>query len=117
MWSDSLALFVIGGVITGGGGGMVFKGSLAVAASTAPSGSRAEVLAGFFLGAYMGLSVPIVGLGIATEYIPARNAMLIFAALAVLAITASVRQVCRRTTTPPARDRPGPAIRVTVAAD
>ncbi|HWF73228.1 MAG TPA: MFS transporter [Solirubrobacteraceae bacterium] len=93
MWTSSLALFVIGGVITGAGGGMVFKGSLVVAASTAPPQSRAEVLAGFFLGAYVGLSLPVVGLGIATTYAPARDVMLVFAALAAAAIAASVRAV------------------------
>jgi MFS family permease len=109
MWSASLAMFVIGGVITGAGGGMVFKGSLAVAASTAPPQSRAEVLAGFFLGAYIGLSVPIVGLGIATRYVSARDAMLVFAALAAVAIAGSVRAVTQRstgaTTSPKRSDR------------
>jgi hypothetical protein len=62
----NLAMFVIGGVITGAGAGLVFKGTLVVAASTASEGARAEVLAGFFLGAYVGLSIPVVGLGIAT---------------------------------------------------
>jgi MFS family permease len=97
MWSASLAMFVVGGVITGAGGGMVFKGSLGVAASTAPPQSRAEVLAGFFLGAYIGLSVPVVGLGIATMYVSARDAMLVFAALAAVAIAGSVRAVIQRT--------------------
>jgi MFS family permease len=96
MWSASLAMFAIGGVITGAGGGMVFKGSLAVAASTAPPQSRAEVLAGFFLGAYIGLSVPVVGLGIATMYASARDVMLVFAALAAVAIAGSVRAVIQR---------------------
>jgi MFS family permease len=100
MWSDSLAMFIVGGVITGAGGGMVFKGSLATVVSSSPPGSRAEVLAGFFLGAYVGLSVPILGLGVASEYIPARDGMLAFAALAVLAIAASVREVIRRATPP-----------------
>jgi MFS family permease len=100
MWSDSLAMFIVGGVITGAGGGMVFKGSLATVVSSSPPGSRAEVLAGFFLGAYVGLSVPILGLGVASEYIPARDGMLVFAALAVLAIAASVREVIRRATPP-----------------
>jgi MFS family permease len=100
MWSSSLAMFVIGGVITGVGAGLVFKGSLAVAASTAPAGSRAEVLAGFFLGAYIGLSVPVVALGVVTQYIPARDAMIVFSALAALAIAASVRAVTRRSTAP-----------------
>jgi MFS family permease len=95
MWSSSLAMFVVGGVITGAGGGMVFKGSLVVAASTAPANARAEVLAGFFLGAYVGLSLPVVGLGIATTYIPARDVMLVFAALSAVAIAAAVRAVIR----------------------
>jgi len=100
MWSSSLAMFVIGGVVTGAGAGLVFKGALAVAASTAPPGSRAEVLAGFFLGAYIGLSVPVVGLGVVTQYVPARDAMLVFSALAALAIAASVRAVTRLSTAP-----------------
>jgi MFS family permease len=104
MWSRSLAMFVLGGVIAGAGAGLVFKGSLTVAASTAPAGSRAEVLAGFFLGAYVGLSVPVVGLGVATQYVAARDAMLVFAALAALAITASVAAVTRLSRSPQERD-------------
>jgi MFS family permease len=107
MWSSSLTMFVIGGVITGAGGGMVFKGSLAVAASTAPPQSRAEVLAGFFLGAYIGLSVPIIGLGIATMYVSAREAMLVFAGVAAVAIVGAVRAVIQRSTRAAARPRSG----------
>jgi MFS family permease len=114
MWSSSLAMFVIGGVITGAGAGLVFKGSLAVAASTAPAGSRAEVLAGFFLGAYIGLSVPVVALGVVTQYVPARDAMLVFAALAALAIAASVGAVTRRST--PRHERPRRAPDASTAA-
>lgn len=72
---------------------MVFKGALAVAAATAPPTSRAEALAGFFLGAYIGLSLPVIGLGLATRYVPARDAVLAFAVLTALAIAASVRAV------------------------
>lgn len=93
MWAANLAMFVVGGVITGAGAGMVFKGSLAAAASVAPDGSRAEVMAGFFLGAYVGLSIPVVGLGVATTYAPARDVMLVFVVLAAAAIAASVRSL------------------------
>ncbi|MDT7652226.1 MAG: hypothetical protein QOI36_3632, partial [Pseudonocardiales bacterium] len=72
MWLPSLTMFIVGGVVTGAGGGLVFRGALAAAVSTAPPESRAEVLAGYFLGAYVGLSVPVVGLGIATQYVSAR---------------------------------------------
>jgi MFS family permease len=95
MWVGNLALFVIGGVITGAGAGLVFKGALVAATSTAPEGARAEVLAGFFLGAYVGLSIPVVGLGIATMYAPARDVMLVFVVLAAAATAASVRPLVR----------------------
>jgi MFS family permease len=95
MWAGDLVMFVIGGVVTGAGAGMVFKGSLTAAASVAPDGSRAEVLSGFFLGAYIGLSIPVVGLGVATTYVPARDVMLVFVVLAAVAIAASVRALVR----------------------
>jgi MFS family permease len=93
MWLPSLPVFVAGGIVTGAGGGLVFRGSLVAAASTAPAGSRAEVLAAFFLGGYVGLSVPVIALGIATEYVAARDVMLVFVVLAAVAIAASARAV------------------------
>lgn len=93
MWSASLALFVIGGILTGAGAGLVFRGALVAAGAAAPPESRAEVLSGFFLGAYMGLSVPVVGLGIATQYAPARDVMLVFVVLVIVALVASLRAV------------------------
>lgn len=95
MWATSLALFLAGGVVTGVGAGMVFKGALVVTVSTAPAGARAEVLAGYFLGAYVGLSVPVIGLGLATSYWAAKDVMLVFVALAAAAIAASVSAVLR----------------------
>jgi MFS family permease len=95
MWANSLVLFLAGGVVTGVGAGMVFKGALVVTVSTAPAGARAEVLAGYFLGAYVGLSVPVIGLGLATNYWAAKDVMLVFVVLAAAAIAASVSAVLR----------------------
>jgi MFS family permease len=95
MWVANLATFVVGGIVTGAGGGLVFRGALVAAGDTAPPESRAEVLAGFFLGAYIGLSVPVIGLGIATTYAPARDVMLVFILLVGSAVTGSVRAVIR----------------------
>jgi hypothetical protein len=121
MWAGDLAIFVFGGVITGAGAGMVVKGSLATAASVAPNGSRAEVLAGFFLGAYVGLSIPVVGLGVATTYVPARDVMLVFVALAAVAIAASVRALTgghrRRDRSTPAALAATPAVALLVQDD
>ena len=95
MWLPSLTMFVVGGVVTGAGGGLVFRGALVAAGSTAPPESRAEVLAGFFLGAYVGLSVPVIGLGIATQYFAARSAMLVFVVVVSVAILTAVAAVLR----------------------
>jgi MFS family permease len=99
MWLSSLVVFVLGGAVAGAGAGLVFRGALATATSTAPPQARAEVLAGFFLGAYLGLSVPVVGLGVATQWVPPREAMLAFVALVSLAVIASVRAVLHHTNT------------------
>jgi hypothetical protein len=99
MWSASLAMFLVGGVITGAGGGLVFRGALATAGSTAPPESRAEVLSGYFLGAYIGLSVPVVGLGIATRYAPAREVMLVFVVIVAIAVVAAVATCTRAVVT------------------
>ena len=88
-------IFILGGIVTGAGAGLVFRGSLVAAGSTAPLESRAEVLAGFFLGAYVGLSVPVIGLGIATAHVAAREAMLAFVVLVAIAVVWSVRAVVR----------------------
>jgi MFS transporter len=93
MWMANLAVFVVGGIVTGGGSGLVFRGALVAAGGAAPPESRAEVLAGFFLGAYIGLSMPVIGLGIATTYVAARDAMLVFVVLVAIAVTLSVHAV------------------------
>ncbi|MET9819498.1 MFS transporter [Streptomyces sp. NPDC006355] len=93
MWLPSLTMFVIGGLLTGAGGGLAFRAALTAAGSTAPPESRAEVLAGFFLGAYVGLSLPVVGLGIATQYAPARTVMLVFVVIVAIAVVLCTRVV------------------------
>ena len=63
-----------------------------VALSIAPDGARGETLAGLFVAAYLGLTVPVVGLGIATQLVTTRAAILGFAAvlIAVVAVVAAV---------------------------
>jgi MFS family permease len=95
MWTSDLPLFMVGGVVTGAGAGMVFKGALVVSVSSAPPNARAEVLAGYFLGSYIGLSVPVIGLGVATNYWAARDVMLVFIVLAAAAIAISIGAVSR----------------------
>ncbi len=93
MWVSDLTLFVVGTVVTGAGAGLVFRGSLAIASESAPPESRAEALAGFFLSAYIGLSIPVIALGVATGHASPRVLMLVFVVAVALATSASVRTI------------------------
>ena len=91
IWVPSLALFLAGGVIAGAGAGLLFKGGIVTASSLAAPEHRAEVLAGFFLAGYIGISVPVLGLGILDQFIAPRVALMAFAALLLAGIAASAR--------------------------
>jgi MFS family permease len=96
MWIPNIVVFLIGGIITGAGGGLLFRAAMVTAAGAAAPEARAEVLAGFFLGAYIGLSVPVIGLGVATLYWPAVNVMLVFVVLVLAALITAVLILTRR---------------------
>jgi MFS family permease len=88
--SPSLALFMIGGAVTGAGGGAIFKGAVATVIGISPPESRAEALAGTYLAAFVGLSVPIVGAGVAlAEGVSPRVTLLAFAIAVAIGIAAS----------------------------
>ncbi|MHB1432690.1 MAG: MFS transporter [Streptosporangiaceae bacterium] len=83
VWLSSLALFLVGGAIAGAGAGAAFKNSIATALAIAPEGARGETLAALFVAAYLGLTVPVVGLGVATQMLSTRAAVLGFAAVLI----------------------------------
>ncbi|HJQ45575.1 MAG TPA: MFS transporter [Amycolatopsis sp.] len=88
VWVPSFALFLGGGIVAGAGAGAVFKGCVSIVLSIAPPDGRGEALAGLFLAAYIGLTVPVLGLGLAAQFAPIEVALLGFGAvlLAVLAL-------------------------------
>jgi MFS family permease len=88
--APSLALFIVGGAITGAGGGAIFKGAVGTVVSISPPDARAEALAGTYLAAFVGLSVPIVGAGVAlAEGVSPRVTLLAFAIAVAAGIVAS----------------------------
>jgi MFS family permease len=88
VWLPSLALLLAGGVLAGAGAGAAFKGGISVVNSIAPDGHRGEVLAGLFLFAYIGLTVPVLGLGLVSQLLAAPVAVLGFAVLLLAAAAA-----------------------------
>ncbi|HMJ32612.1 MAG TPA: MFS transporter [Baekduia sp.] len=90
-WAPSLALFLAGGLIAGAGAGLLFKGGIVTVSGLAAPERRAEVLAGFFLAAYVGVSVPVLALGILSQFIEPKVALVAFAAVLLAGIAASAR--------------------------
>jgi MFS family permease len=89
-WTANLPLFVIGGILSGAGAGLAFKGALATSIELAPAESRAEVLAAFFVASYVGLAIPVILLGVIGQTISARAEMAGFAAVATAALLSTV---------------------------
>ncbi|MEU1619259.1 MFS transporter [Streptomyces sp. NPDC005722] len=96
VWLPSLGLFVAGGMAAGAGAGVLFKGTVSTVVSLAEPHRRGEALAGLFLAAYIGLSVPVLGLGVGTLYVSQRLALLGFAAVLVAICAAVSRRLLRR---------------------
>ncbi|GAB2591668.1 MFS transporter [Paractinoplanes abujensis] len=78
MQTASLASFLAGGALAGAGAGILFKSAVGTIAANAPTAQRGESLAGLFLIAYSGLVVPVLGLGVASRYVPSTTSILWF---------------------------------------
>jgi MFS family permease len=96
VWAVSLPVFLLGGAVAGAGAGALLKGAVSTVVDLAPPSTRGEALAGVFLGGYLGLAVPVLGLGVATQFLPARVALLGFATVIMLVIGAVSRRLLRR---------------------
>ena len=81
-----LALFLVGGAVAGAGAGITFKGSMTTVLGTAAAHRRGETVAALFLAAYVGLTVPVLGLGIATQVLPVTAALYAFSTALLLAL-------------------------------
>lgn len=90
VWLPALAPFMVGAVAAGFGAGLLFKGGIATVSQIASKANLAESLAGFFLAAYLGLTVPVLGLGILAQLIALRLALTIFAVLVVAGVIGAV---------------------------
>jgi MFS family permease len=87
-----LALFLAGTVVAGVAVGAVFLGSLATANRLAPPGQRGQVISTYFVLCYCGLIIPVIGVGVATEFISDFAAVLALSVvLAVLCLFSLAR--------------------------
>ena len=92
----SLALFLVGGVVTGLGASAIFRASLGIVIATSQADDRAGALAAFFVVGYAALSVPVLGLGIALQYLSPQVTLLIFGLAVGIGILAAAPALLRQ---------------------
>ena len=102
----SLALFLIAGILIGAGSGAIFRGSLTVVISTSGPDDRAGALATFFTAGYVGVSLPVVGAGIALQHLSFRVTLLIFGLAVGLGVLAAAPILIRPATAGAKRSGP-----------
>lgn len=90
------AVFLIGGFVAGAGGGLLLKGALGTAIGLSAPERRGEATAGVFLAAYLGLTVPVLGIGLATAAGVGLEAAVASFAVATLAVLAVATTTLRR---------------------
>jgi hypothetical protein len=88
--SPSLGLFLLGGALIGAGLGAVFKGTTGIVLGAAAPENRVAMTSKLLVALYVGLSIPVVGAGVALDQgasIP--NTVLGFAILVAIFVTVS----------------------------
>jgi MFS family permease len=83
----AMALFLAGTAVGGVAVGAVFLGSLATANRLAPHERRGQAISAYFVACYTGLIIPVVGVGVLSEFVGTFPAVLAFSLLlAVLSL-------------------------------
>jgi MFS family permease len=95
--SSGMPLFLTGTVAGGVACGAIFLGSLATANRLAPADRRGQVVSAFFVAAYVGLIVPVVGVGILSEFTGTFTAVLTFSILLAVLCLFSISRFARIT--------------------
>jgi predicted MFS family arabinose efflux permease len=95
--SPSLALFLISGALIGAGVGAVFKGTTGIVLEAAAPQDRLAMTSKLLIALYVGLSIPVVGAGIAlNQGASIANTVLGFALLVALGVSVSGWALLRR---------------------
>jgi hypothetical protein len=65
--TPNLAMFLIAGALIGAGPGAVFKGTTGIVLEASPPESRVAMTSDLLIALYVGLSVPVIGAGVALD--------------------------------------------------
>ncbi|MGW1975641.1 MFS transporter [Streptomyces sp. NPDC001889] len=84
LWGESLPLLLAGALAGGFGQGLAFRAGLTAVGDAAPREHRGGTISAFFVVAYTGIAVPVVGVGALTIPLGLRGAGLVFTAVVTL---------------------------------
>ena len=88
--TPSLALFLIGGALIGAGAGAVYKGTTGIVLEATAPENRVAMTSALVIAVFIGLSVPVIGAGIAlNQGASAPDTVVGFAILVALGVSAS----------------------------
>jgi MFS family permease len=87
--ASSLGLLIAGAIVAGTGQGIAVGSGLAALNTKTPAEHRGEVDSSYFVAAYAGVSIPIIGVGLLSQVISLRSA-----AYALIAFVTVVTAVC-----------------------
>jgi len=88
--TPSLVLFLVGGALIGAGAGLVFKGTTGIVLEAAAPEERVAVTSTLIITALFGLSIPVVGAGVAlSQGVSAANTVLGFGTAVALGVALS----------------------------
>jgi MFS family permease len=88
--TPSLAMFLIGGALIGAGAGAVFKGTTGIVLEASAPQDRVAMTSALLIALFVGLSVPVIGAGIAlNQGASAPDTVLVFAVVVGLGVTVS----------------------------
>jgi MFS family permease len=95
--TPNLAMFLIGGALIGAGSGAVFKGTTGIVLEASPPESRVAMTSDLLIALYVGLSVPVIGAGVALDLgASPPDTVLGFAILVALGVAGSGWALLRR---------------------
>lgn len=78
-WHPALWLFAAGGIVAVWGVGLVFNGAVETGMDAADDEARSSGAAGIFLAAYLGMTLPVVGVGSFLQFFAIAPVMAVFA--------------------------------------
>jgi MFS family permease len=88
--TKSLFFLLLTTILIGFGHGPTFAGSLALTNHISPDESRGDIIASFYVLTYLGVSLPILGLGFAARWVGLNNSIILYTALMAAMILVSM---------------------------